>query len=200
MSRLRGQPHGVDLGPLRPSMPGSLRTRDKRIACAPQLLLDGLVEVGTELLAAPDGGLRLIGRRHLRSNNSWMHNSERLMKGRPRHHLLVHPDDLAERGLVDGQLVRVRSRTGTVEVEAQASTDVMRGVVSLPHGFGHHRDGARLRVAGRTPGVSVNDLTDPQRLDPLCGNAALNGVPVTVEAVVEAAAVSPGTDAAASAR
>lgn len=200
MSRLRRQPHGVDLGPLRPSMPGSLRTRDKRIACAPELLLDGLVEVETELLAAPDGGLRLIGRRHLRSNNSWMHNSERLMKGRPRHHLLVHPEDLADRGLIDGQLVRVRSRTGTIEVEAQASPDVMRGVVSLPHGFGHHRDGARLRVASRTPGVSVNDLTDPQRLDPLCGNAALNGVPVTVEAIVETAAVRPDTDAAASAR
>ncbi len=200
MSRLRRQPHGVDLGPLRPSLPGSLKTRDKRIACAPQLLLDGLVEVETELLAAPDGGLRLIGRRHLRSNNSWMHNSERLMKGRARHHLLVHPDDLADRGLADGQLVRVRSRTGTVEVEARASTDVMRGVVSLPHGFGHHRAGARLRVASRTPGVSVNDLTDPERLDPLSGNAALNGVPVTVEAVVETAAVSPGTDAAASAR
>jgi anaerobic selenocysteine-containing dehydrogenase len=191
MSRLRRQPHGVDLGPLRPSMPGSLRTRDKRICCAPELLMDGLAGAEAELLAAPDDGLRLIGRRHLRSNNSWLHNSERLMKGRARHRLLVHPDDLADRGLADGQLVRVRSRTGTVEVEAQASTDMMRGVVSLPHGFGHHRDGIRLRVASRTPGVSVNDLTDPQRLDPLSGNAALNGVPVTVEAALETAADAP---------
>jgi anaerobic selenocysteine-containing dehydrogenase len=182
LSRLRREPHGVDLGPLRPSMPGSLRTGDKRIGCAPALLLDGLAEAREELLAPPDAEIRLIGRRHLRSNNSWMHNSERLTKGRPRHYLLVHPDDLAARGLTDGQLVRVRSRVGAVEVEAQASTEVMPGVVSLPHGFGHHRPGTRLRVASRVSGVSVNDLTDPQRLDSLSGNAALNGVPVTIQA------------------
>ncbi|HEX6077182.1 MAG TPA: molybdopterin-dependent oxidoreductase [Micromonosporaceae bacterium] len=184
MSRLRTEPHGVDLGPLRPSMPGSLRTRDKRIGCAPDLLLDGLAEAREELLAPPGPELRLIGRRHLRSNNSWMHNSERLTKGRARHHLLAHPDDLAARGLEDGQLVRVSSRVGAVEVPARATTDVMPGVVSLPHGFGHHRDGTRLQVASRTPGVSANDLTDPERLDTVSGNAALNGVPVTIEAVV----------------
>src|SRR5690606_9167377 len=106
-----------------------------------------------------------------------------LVKGRPRHHLLVHPDDLAAHGIADGQRVRVRSRTGVVEVEAAASTDLMPGVVSLPHGWGHHRAGTRLSVAGRTPGVSVNGLTGPERLDPVSGNAALNGLPVTIEPV-----------------
>jgi anaerobic selenocysteine-containing dehydrogenase len=183
MRKLKRSPHGVDLGPLRPSMPGSLRTANKRIFAAPQLVLDGLAEATDELLAPPNGELRLIGRRHLRSNNSWMHNSERLVKGRPRHRLLVHPDDLKSHELVDGQRVRVRSRTGSVEVEVEETTDIMPGVVSLPHGWGHSRTGTRLSVASQNPGVSANDLTDHERLDGISGNAALNGVPVTIEAV-----------------
>ncbi|MGH3735255.1 MAG: molybdopterin oxidoreductase family protein [Micromonosporaceae bacterium] len=183
MGRLRREPHGVDLGPLRPSFPGTLRTLDKRIDAAPALLREGLAAAREELLAAPaEGQLRLIGRRHLRSNNSWLHNSERLVKGRPRHQLLVHPSDLDARGLSDGQRVRVRSRAGEVEIEAKASTDMMPGVVSLPHGWGHGRAGTRQRVAARTPGVSANDLTDETYLDTVSGNAALNGVPVTIEA------------------
>ncbi len=183
MGKLKREPHGVDLGPLRPSMPGSLRTKDKRIHAAPQLVLGGLAEAAEELLTPSDGGLRLIGRRHLRSNNSWMHNSERLVKGRPRNRLLVHPDDLKAHELIDGQRVRVRSRTGSVEVEVEETTDIMPGVVSLPHGWGHHRNGTRLGVASQHPGVSANDLTDHERLDGISGNAALNGVPVTIEAV-----------------
>jgi anaerobic selenocysteine-containing dehydrogenase len=183
MGKLKREPHGVDLGPLRPSMPGSLRTKDKRIHAAPQLVLDGLAEAAEELLTPSDGGLRLIGRRHLRSNNSWMHNSERLVKGRPRNRLLVHPDDLKAHELINGQRVRVRSRTGSVEVEVEETTDIMPGVVSLPHGWGHHRNGTRLGVASQHPGVSANDLTDHERLDGISGNAALNGVPVTIEAV-----------------
>jgi anaerobic selenocysteine-containing dehydrogenase len=183
MGKLKREPHGVDLGPLRPSMPGSLRTKDKRIHAAPKLVLDGLAEATDELLAPPDGGLRLIGRRHLRSNNSWLHNSQRLVKGRPRNRLLMHPDDLKAHDLLDGQLVRVRSRTGSVEVRVEETTDIMPGVVSLPHGWGHSRPGTRLGVACRNPGVSANDLTDHERLDGISGNAALNGVPVTIEAV-----------------
>ena len=122
----------------------------------------------------------LIGRRHQRDNNSWMHNVERLTRGRPRHHLLMHPDDLAERGLADGDRVSVASRVGAVEVEVAASDDMMRGVVSLPHGYGHQQPGTRMAGAASVPGVSINDLTDPDRLD-LSGNAALNGVPVSVE-------------------
>jgi anaerobic selenocysteine-containing dehydrogenase len=186
LRKLRRRPHGVDLGPLRPSLPGSLRTPDKRVHAAPPAMLAELSRATEELLAAPPAGeLRLIGRRHVRSNNSWMHNYDRLMKGRPRHHLLMHPDDLASRGLCDGQLVTVRSRVGAVQVEAAASKDVMPGVVSLPHGWGHNRPGVRLSRATRTPGASINDLTDDAAVDPLSGNAVLNGVPVTVEAASE---------------
>jgi anaerobic selenocysteine-containing dehydrogenase len=184
LSALRRNPHGVDLGPLRPSLPEALRTPDKRVRAAVPTVLAELARVTDELVATPpEGELRLIGRRHLRSNNSWMHNYERLMKGRPRHHLLIHPDDLAARGLRDGQLVRVRSRVGQVEIEAAATADIMPGVVSLPHGWGHGRAGVRLARASATPGASVNDLTDDAQVDTISGNAALNGVPVTVEAV-----------------
>ena len=108
-----------------------------------------------------------------------MHNSERLTRGRPRHQLLMHPDDLGARGIDDGATVTVTSRVGSVQVEVAASDTMMRGVVSLPHGYGHRRDGVRLRNAVEVPGVSINDLTDPARLD-VSGNAVLNGTPVTV--------------------
>ena len=182
--RLRAQPGGVDLGPLRPTMPGRLQTRDRLVHLAPDLILADLprLERAVADAAAPskDGtDLLLIGRRHQRDNNSWMHNSERLVRGRPRHHLLMHPDDLAARGLEDGAPVRVTSRVGEVTVEVRATDDMMRGVVSLPHGYGHQVGGTRLAVAAGVAGASVNDLTDPERLD-LSGNAALNGVPVAV--------------------
>lgn len=177
--RLRREPDGVDLGPLRPQLPGRLRTPDRRIHLAPDLLVAELARL--EQVAAPRSGeLLLIGRRHQRDNNSWMHNTERLTKGRPRHHLLMHPDDLAERGIEDGTAVRVTSRAGAVEVEVRAAEDVMPGVVSLPHGYGHRRDGVLLARASQLPGVSVNDLTDPSVVDGASGNAVLNGVPVTV--------------------
>jgi anaerobic selenocysteine-containing dehydrogenase len=133
--------------------------------------------------AAADGAgdLLLIGRRHQRDNNSWMHNSDRLVRGRPRHHLLMHPADLRARGLEDGAPVRVTSRVGEVTVEVRATDDMMPGVVSLPHGYGHQVAGTRMDVAAGVPGASANDLTDPLRLD-LSGNAALNGVPVAVAA------------------
>ncbi|RZS33856.1 anaerobic selenocysteine-containing dehydrogenase [Herbihabitans rhizosphaerae] len=180
---LRRNPHGVDLGALRPRLPKRLYTKDKRVHAAPAELLADLARVRTELFDGrrQDGELRLIGRRHVRDNNSWMHNSARLTKGRPRHQLLIHPDDLAERGLTDGQTVVVASRVGKVEVEALATTDVMPGVVSLPHGFGHgRRGGVRMAVATELDGVSINDLTDPEYLDTLTGTSALNGVPVSV--------------------
>ncbi|MGH3647165.1 MAG: molybdopterin-dependent oxidoreductase [Micromonosporaceae bacterium] len=196
MGRLRREPHGVDLGPLRPSFPGKLFTKDKRIHCAPALLTEALDAAREELLAAPaDGQLRLIGRRHLRSNNSWMHNFERLTKGKQRNQLLAHPSDLEARGLSDGQRVRVRSRTGEVEIEVAATSDLMPGVVSLPHGWGHGRSGTRLRVAARTPGVSINDLTDDGYLDTVSGNAALNGVPVTIEPAVREPLTVAGAEA-----
>ncbi len=185
MRALRKSPEGVDLGPLRPTMPERLQTDDKRIDLTPALLVADLPRVAEALDGTPavaSGELLLIGRRHQRDCNSWLHNTERLTRGRPRHHLLMHPKDLAERGLDDGALVRVSSRVGSVDVEVSAVDDVMPGVVSLPHGYGHQVSGTRMRNAATVTGVSINDLTDPERLD-VSGNAALNGVPVTVQPV-----------------
>jgi anaerobic selenocysteine-containing dehydrogenase len=180
LRRLAAHPGGVDLGELQPALPERLRTGSKRIDLAPDLFLRELPRVQAVLLdRRPDGELLLVGRRHLRSNNSWMHNSARLVKG-ARHQLLMNPADLDARGLADGQRVRVLSAVGAVEVDVVATRDIMPGVVSLPHGFGHNRPGVRLAVATKVLGESVNDLTDPALFDELAGTAALNGVPVTV--------------------
>lgn len=181
LATLREHPHGIDLGPLRPNLAPRLKTADRRIQAAPPLFVDDLQRFAAQPLPASDQ-LLLIGRRHVRSNNSWMHNYHRLVKGKPRHQLLMHPRDLEGRGLVDGQRVRVRSRVGSVEVEVAASSEMMPGVVSLPHGWGHARPGVQLAIARAQAGVSANDLTDERHLDLLSGNAALNGLPVEVEA------------------
>lgn len=181
LATLDQHPHGLDLGPLRGNLVTRLKTASKAVEVAPQVLLDDLRRLAQQPAPAP-GELLLIGRRHVRSNNSWMHNFHRLVKGKPRHQLLMHPQDLQQRQLQDGQRVRIRSRTGTLEVEVQACEDLMPGVVSLPHGFGHARHGVQLQVARAQPGVSANDLTDERLRDSVSGNAALNGVPVQVEA------------------
>ena len=181
LRELRAHPEGLDLGPLLPTMPARLQTEDHRIHLVPRLVVDDLARLRAWLADRPDDALVLIGRRHKQDNNSWFHNSTRLTRGRPRHQLLMHPEDLGERGIADGALVDVTSRVGTVRVEVAATDDMMRGVVSLPHGYGHQVDGTRLRNATKVAGVSINDLTDPGLLD-VSGNAALNGVPVTVAA------------------
>jgi anaerobic selenocysteine-containing dehydrogenase len=178
ITELRRHPEGVDLGPLRPTLPDRLRTPDRRIDLAQPLLLADVERVRREL-AEPPEGLLLIGRRHQRDNNSWLHNLDRLTRGRPRHQLLMHPADATAGGVTDGGRVRVASRVGSVEVEVRLTEEVMPGVVSLPHGYGHQLPGTRMAGAAAVPGVSINDLTDPERLD-VSGNAALNGVPVTV--------------------
>ncbi|MGC3997749.1 MAG: molybdopterin dinucleotide binding domain-containing protein [Anaeromyxobacter sp.] len=181
VGRLLRAPHGLDLGALEPRLPERLHTPGKRLRLAPERFLADLPRLEAELDAPPatDGTLALIGRRLLRSNNSWMHNSRRLTKGPPACTLLLHPDDAAARGLADGALARVRSRVGEVQVPVEVSEEVPPGVASLPHGFGHA--GAALRVASALPGASLNDLTDEARLDPLTGTAAFNGLPVQVE-------------------
>jgi anaerobic selenocysteine-containing dehydrogenase len=179
LRRLREHPEGIDLGPLRPgALPRRLQTRGRRVDLAPALVIDDLARLAG--VPAPDPGqLLLIGRRHQRDCNSWMHNSERLTRGKPRHQLYMHPDDLGNRGLEDGGTVEVASAVGAVRVEVAAHPDMMPGVVSLPHGYGHTRSGTRMARSSAVPGVSINDLTDPTLLD-VSGNAALNGVPVTV--------------------
>ena len=134
-------------------------------------------------MAAPANGLVLIGRRHLHSNNSWCHNAGRLVKGPARCVLLINRRDAAMRGISDGDLVALSSRTGRIEVTAHTTDDIMNGVVSLPHGWGHNRDGVHLRVAQHTPGVSVNDITDGELIDAVSGNAGFSGVPVRVAPV-----------------
>lgn len=183
LRRLNESAHGIDLGALEPCLPGRLATPDKHIQLAPSLLVADVARLEA-VLAGPgvsqDDSLVLIGRRDLRSNNSWMHNSHRLVKGRARCTLLIHPDDARRRGLANGDLARVRSRVGVVDVEVEVDDGIAPGVVSLPHGWGHGRPGVRLSVAAAHAGVSVNDLTDDERVDVLTGNAAFSGVAVRV--------------------
>jgi anaerobic selenocysteine-containing dehydrogenase len=166
---LERAPHGVDLGPLQPRLPGRLFTPDRRIRLVPQVFEEDLARLDAALDAVPvarSGDLLLIGRRRLRSNNSWMHNVARLVKGPVACTLMVHPEDAAARGLAPGGEARVRSRVGEIRVPVEVTEEVGRGVVCLPHGWGH---------------ASFNDLADDGRVDALCGNADFSGVPVTVE-------------------
>jgi anaerobic selenocysteine-containing dehydrogenase len=179
LHRLEQAPHGVDLGPLEPNLLRRLATPDGRVQLAPPRHV-GDIERAARVLDEPRPALVLVGRRHVRSNNSWMHNSQRLVKGKPRCTLMIHPDDAAPRGITDGAVVRLRSRVGEVEVPAEVTTHVMPGVVSLPHGWGHDREGIRLGVASRHAGASINDVVDDQRIDDLTGTAVLNGTPVEV--------------------
>ncbi len=179
LRKLRKSPGGIDLGPLQPALPGALFHKNKRINLDQPMILADLDRL-SELQAMAEGELLLIGRRHLRSNNSWMHNSARLVKGKPRHHLLMHPTDLADRSLTTGQLVTITTTAGSLAVEVASSNDMMPGVVSLPHGFGHTRPGVHLTVATQLPGISLNDLTDSALTDPISGTAAINGIPVTI--------------------
>jgi anaerobic selenocysteine-containing dehydrogenase len=179
LAQLDAAPHGIDLGPLRPSLLSRLETASGGIECAPPLLMEELARLAAVAADAP-GVLRLIGRRHVRSNNSWMHNAPRLVKGKPRHQLLMHPADLAARGLADGVRVRVSSAVGSVVTDVVATEDLMPGVACLPHGFGHGQPGTRQARAAEVAGASYNDLTDPAALDRPSGNAALNGLPIEV--------------------
>jgi len=189
LRRLRDAPHGVDLGALEPRLPERLRTDDKRVQLAPPLLVADLGRLHARLKPVEkDRRYWLIGRRTLRSNNSWMHNSRRLVKGRSRCTLLMHPDDATEAALSTGDRVSVESAVGRVEVPLEVSDSVMPGVVCLPHGFGQGRQGVRLGVASALDGASMNDLTDPSVLDEASGNAVLNGVPVDVRPAASGAA------------
>ncbi|MFO0755184.1 MAG: molybdopterin oxidoreductase family protein [Byssovorax sp.] len=178
-------PHGVDLGPLEPRIAEVVHTPGGTIDLGPRAILDDLVRLRRAMdppSAEVDDRLLLIGRRDLRSNNSWMHNSRRLIKGPPRCTLLMGPADAAARGLVDGQRVTITSEVSSVIAPLSISDEVMPGVVSLPHGFGHDRPGVQLDIASAHAGVSANDLTDERRVDPVSGVSVLNGIPVTVRA------------------
>ncbi len=195
MKRLKRAPHGVDLGPLRPCLPERLGRRSggaRYIDLCPDVLCADLerLEADRGRPARAPEELVLIGRRELRSNNSWMHNIPRLTSGTPRCLLKMHPDDAAVRGLAADDWVQVRSRVGEVAVRLELDDAIMPGVVSLPHGYGHGRDGVRLSVATQLEGASANDLTDESVVDAVSGNAVLSGVPVDIRRADATAAVA----------
>ena len=179
LDRLLANPHGVDLGPLQPRVPEVLRTRSGQVELCPAPIAEDVGRLRAAL-DRPSDGLVLVGRRHLRSNNSWMHNMPALVKGRDRCTLQVHPDDAGRLALADGGSAQVSSRVGTITVPVEITDGVMPGVVSLPHGWGHNAPGTRTQTATAHPGVNSNILTDDQMIDPLSGNTVLNGIPVTV--------------------
>jgi len=184
VKRLRGSLHGLDLGPLSPCLPDRLPSRPDgsgpEIDIAPKEIVADLARLRASLTEAQPP-LVLIGRREMRTVNSWSHNLPSLVKGRMRCVLQVHPSDAEAHCIRSGDRVRVTSRVGVVEVPAEVTEEVMRGVISLPHGYGHGAPGIRLKVAAEHAGASINDLTDPDEIDPLSGTAVLSGVPVRVE-------------------
>ena len=179
LDEVKRHPHGIDLGPSSTPLDEVLRTASGDIELAHDDILGDLERLDRRM-AEPHPDLVLIGRRHVRSNNSWMHNLPALVKGRDRSTLLVHPDDAARHGLADGQRVRLTTSAGSVEAVAEISDELVPGVVSLPHGWGHDRPGTRTSVASSRPGANTNVLIPPTALDEPSGNAAVNGVPVTV--------------------
>ncbi|MFF4058071.1 molybdopterin oxidoreductase family protein [Streptomyces sp. NPDC001668] len=182
LTELLAHPHGIDLGPLTSRLPQPLKTRSGKVELLPAPLADDLPRLREALRHRPEG-LVLVGRRHLRSNNSWMHNVPALTGGTNRCTLHIHPEDAERLGLKDGAAVRIKGAGGEVVTEAEVTDGVRPGVVSLPHGWGHDRPGTRLGHARKDPGVNVNQLLDGSLLDPLSGNAVLNGVPVKLAAV-----------------
>jgi anaerobic selenocysteine-containing dehydrogenase len=182
LARLREAPAGIDLGPLAPRIPELLRTPSGKIQIAPQLLLDD-VRRARDDLARPVPELVIIGRRQLRSNNSWMHNLPVLAKGPFRCVALVHPADAARLGLTDGGRARIARDDRSIEVVVEISDEMMPGVVSLPHGWGHDHPGTRLSVAAERPGANLNAILDEHLRDPLSGNAVLGGVPISMHPV-----------------
>ena len=188
VGKLEKAPHGLDLGPLQPSLPKGLVHKDKKIHLNTGFYFADLARLERQFIEERDNrkfSMQLIGRRHIRSNNSWLHNSHRLVKGKSRCTAIIHSSDAKRLGVESGARLRVTSRVGSVVIASEVSDSIMPGVISIPHGWGHLREGPRIRqrIASSFPGVSVNDLTDELLVDELSGNAVLNGVQVDVEAL-----------------
>ncbi|WP_300521456.1 molybdopterin-dependent oxidoreductase [Alcanivorax sp.] len=180
LKKLLAEPHGIDLGPLEPMLPERLYTRDQRINLVPALYFRALQGLPAPKPVEPDQML-MIGRRHIRSNNSWMHNSQRLVKGKGRCNAMIHPDDAKRLAVADGDDVVVSTPSGTITLPAWLCDDIMPGVISVPHGWGHDREGVQLGVARRVAGQSVNDIIGSNRVEAVTAMAQLNGIPVKVE-------------------
>jgi anaerobic selenocysteine-containing dehydrogenase len=183
LAELEAAPHGIDLGPLEPRVPEVLRTPSGKIELAPKPLVADVARLHEALAEPVNGTMVLVGRRDLRSNNSWMHNLPMLVSGKQRCTVHVHPDDADRLGLADGEPAVVRSRAGAVVVPVEVTPDVMPGVVSIPHGWGHDQQGVDLAVASEHAGTNSNVLTDELVVEPLSGTAILNGIPVELAPV-----------------
>jgi anaerobic selenocysteine-containing dehydrogenase len=183
LERLAAAPHGVDFGPLQPRFADAVATPSGRAELAPEPIMADVPRLAAAVAEYADGGMVLVGRRELRSNNSWLHNVEVLVRGKERCTLHIHPDDAARIGVDDGESVVVTSRVGALTATAELTDAVMAGVVSLPYGWGHDAEGSQLSVAAQRPGVNTNLLTDSHAIDPLSGNAVLNAIPVSLAAV-----------------
>jgi anaerobic selenocysteine-containing dehydrogenase len=182
LEKVKQAGHGIDMGPMVPRVDEILRTPDKRIRIVPEAFAADVPRL-RERLGRRRDGLVLVSRRHLRSKNSWMHNVDVLVKGKDRCTLLIHPADAAGAGLAEGSVARVTSSAGAVEVAIEITDEMKPGVVCLPHGWGHDKEGTRLAVARDHPGVNNNLLAPGTFVDPVSGNAAVNGIPVEVVAV-----------------
>jgi anaerobic selenocysteine-containing dehydrogenase len=184
LEKLKENPDGFDLGPLEPKGRDVLQTKDGKLQLAPDILSEDLARLEQAFAESEESDdtmkYKLIGRRQLRSNNSWLHNSERMVRGKKRCTLLLHPDDAAEIGVEDGDEVEVRSAQGALVISTEVSDEIMPGVVSIPHGWGHDKDDTQVETAKANPGVSINDIVDAQLMDELTGVAALNGIPVEI--------------------
>ncbi|MGB6206562.1 molybdopterin-dependent oxidoreductase [Mycobacterium sp.] len=179
LEMLKANPNGIDFGPMVPQLPDLLGTPDKKIRIAPQYLLDDVPRLA-ERMERPAEPLVLVSRRHLRSNNTWMHNVPALMKGKDRCTLLIHPDDAARCGVADDDVVTVKSAAGEIKVPVEVTDAIKPGVVSMPHGWGHGKPGTRMSVANNSPGANTNALSPATFIDEPSGNGALNGIPVTI--------------------
>jgi anaerobic selenocysteine-containing dehydrogenase len=179
LDMLKANPNGIDFGPMVPQLPDLLATSDKKIRLAPQYLLDDLPRLAARM-QRPAEPLVLVSRRHLRSNNTWLHNVPALMKGKDRCTLLIHPDDAARCGVADSDIVTVKSEAGEITVPVEITDSIKPGVVSMPHGWGHGKPGTRMSVANNSPGANTNVLSPPTFIDEPSGNGVLNGIPVTI--------------------
>ncbi|MCA2249919.1 molybdopterin-dependent oxidoreductase [Mycobacterium intracellulare] len=179
LDTLKANPNGIDFGPMVPQLPDILGTPDKKIRLAPQYLLDDLPRLAARM-ERPAEPLVLVSRRHLRSNNTWLHNVPALMKGKDRCTLLIHPDNAARCGIADNDIVTVKSEAGEIRVPVEITDAIKPGVVSMPHGWGHGKPGTRMTVANGSPGANTNVLSPPTFVDQPSGNGVLNGIPVTI--------------------
>ena len=186
LQKLIDSKHGINFGGMQPRIPEVLNTKDQKIQIAADVFLEGMKEVKTALVEAlkerPSNEFKLIGRRHLRSNNSWLHNVEELVRGKNRCTAMINTTDAAILALNNEDIITVKSATGSIEIPVEITDGIMSGVMSIPHGFGHNKKGTRLSVAskGHHAGVSVNDITDQNRMDKVTGNAAFSGQKVTI--------------------